>query len=127
MTNSTINEGENVRRLRLIMGLRQSRMALKLGKDWNQQRVSYMENRRKIDISTLNHIAAVLQVPVWLLQMPHSVFNNIVLKCPKQDNFCPDVYMIKIVELYERLLISERELHRLIGELNELEGSVVWE
>jgi len=117
MINSTIHEGENLRKIRLVMGLTQSLLALRLGNGWNQQRVSYLENRRKIDISTLHNIVAVLHIPIWLLQMPQQVFNYIIFKNQKTDISYPEIYTIKIVELYERLLISERERYQLIDEI----------
>lgn len=113
-----VNEGDNLRKLRLIMGLRQSRLALKLGEGWNQQRVSYLENKIRIDITTLNQIAVVLQVPVWLFQMPQHIFNGLILSPLKKENSCHELYMIMIVDLYERLLISERELYLLKEEFN---------
>jgi len=116
MVNSTIHEGENLRKIRLVMGLTQSLLAQKLGEGWNQQRVSYLENRRKIDISTLDTIVAALQIPVWLLQMPQQVFNYIIFKNPNHGISCSEIHIIKIVELYERLLISERERYQLSNE-----------
>ncbi|UCJ08650.1 helix-turn-helix domain-containing protein [Chitinophaga pendula] len=109
MKNLTIHEGENLRKLRLIMGFKQRDIAHLLGEDWNQQKVSYLESSEKIAICTLKHIAIVLKIPVWFLQMPPYVFNNYIFKIQRQDNSCPVIYIIKIVELYERLLVSMRE------------------
>lgn len=117
MTNSTIHEGENIRKLRVVLGLNQSSVALQLGKSWNQQRISYLENSRKIEISILNKIAAVFQVPVWLFQMPPQVFNSIIFSARKKGISCSEIHITKIVELYERLLISEWEQYILSKEL----------
>lgn len=113
MTNCSIHEGENVRKLRLILGLKQNRMAFILGKNWNQQKISYWEGRHKIKISTLNEISHVLQVPVWIFQIPENIFNGIVLQIQKPIILDDYFYMQKIVELYERLLQSEREKYAL--------------
>lgn len=72
MTNNTypkkIHHGRNVKRFREMMGLKQDALAYELGYDWNQQKVSLLEQKEAIEAGILKQIAVILKVPVEALE-----------------------------------------------------------
>ncbi len=63
-SNPKIHEGRNVKRFREMLGIKQDVLAFELGSDWNQQRISTLEQREKIDSDILEQVAAILKIPV---------------------------------------------------------------
>ncbi len=66
--NRTIHQGRNVKRFREIMGIKQDALAAELGNDWNQQKISLLEQKETIDLPLLQQISEVLEIPVEALQ-----------------------------------------------------------
>lgn len=64
MEKKAIHQGRNVRRFREMLGLKQEALAYELGEEWNQKRVSTMEQKEQIQEDILEQVAAVLKVPV---------------------------------------------------------------
>lgn len=64
MPEKSIHHGRNLRRIREILDIKQDALASLLGNDWNQQRVSYLEQKQEIDSSILDEVAKALKVPV---------------------------------------------------------------
>lgn len=60
----TIHQGRNVKRFREMLGLKQEGLALELGDDWNQRKISLLEQKEVIEPELLEQIAKVLKVPV---------------------------------------------------------------
>src|ERR1700740_365482 len=60
----TIHQGRNVKRFREMMGYKQEGLALELGDDWNQRRISLLEQKEVIEDGLLEQVAKVLKVPV---------------------------------------------------------------
>lgn len=50
---SQIHQGKNVKRFREMLGIRQEALALDLGEEWNQKKVSLLEQKEVIDDSVL--------------------------------------------------------------------------
>ncbi len=63
-----IHEGRNVKRFREMLGIKQDALAFDLGDDWNQQKISLLEQKETIDASILAQISAVLKIPVEVMQ-----------------------------------------------------------
>lgn len=63
-----IHEGRNVKRFREMLGIKQDAMAAELGDDWNQQKISLLEQKETIDPSLLQQISATLKIPVEAIQ-----------------------------------------------------------
>lgn len=61
MTEKTVHEGRNVKRIREILGIKQDTLALELG--LSQQAVSALEQKEKLDAKILDDVAKVLKVP----------------------------------------------------------------
>lgn len=70
MTNSNkiIHEGRNVKRFREMLGIKQEALAIALGEDWNQKKISLLEAKESIDAAILEDVAKALKVPVEAIQ-----------------------------------------------------------
>lgn len=66
MTNTTknIHEGRNIKRFREMLGIKQDALAWQLGEDWNQQRISLLEQKETVDPALLQKISEVMKIPV---------------------------------------------------------------
>jgi len=62
MAEKTVHQGRNLKRIREILGVKQEALAYDLGDDWNQQKVSYLEQKEEIDPTLLADIARILKV-----------------------------------------------------------------
>lgn len=67
-TNHKIHEGRNVKRFREMLGIKQDVLANELGDDWNQQKISLLEQKESIDAPLLQQISAALKIPVEAIQ-----------------------------------------------------------
>jgi len=113
---SNKHHGKNMQKIRVYLGVKQTALAHDLG--WSQQDISNIESQEIIDDETLSKVAENLGVSAELIKEfdERSVVNNInnVRDCSFSDNSINSVAgtfnpVEKIVELYERLLTSERE------------------
>lgn len=59
----TIHQGRNVKRFREMLGIKQEALVLELGDDWNQRKISLLEQKEVIEPELLDQIAKVLKVP----------------------------------------------------------------
>jgi len=117
-----VHEGRNVRRFREMMGLKQEALASELGDDWNQKRISLLEQKETIDTEILERISEILKVPVdairgfneeMAINIISSTVNSTAVGYNFHTTFNPIDKLLEVVEkneqLYERLLASERE------------------
>ncbi|MCX6317284.1 MAG: XRE family transcriptional regulator [Bacteroidetes bacterium] len=122
-----IHQGRNVKRFREMLGIKQETLALELGDDWNQKKISLLEQKEVIEPSLLEQVAKVLKVPASSIvnfdeeaamnvisntftSHDHSTINAINYSC----TFNP---IDKIVELYEALVQSEKEKVALLQQM----------
>lgn len=63
-----IHEGRNVKRFREMLSIKQDALAFELGDDWNQQRISLLEQKETIDPVLLKQISEVMKIPVEAFQ-----------------------------------------------------------
>ena len=63
-----IHQGRNVKRFREMLGIKQSALAFELGEDWNQQRISLIEQKEVIDAPLLTQISEGLKIPVEAIE-----------------------------------------------------------
>jgi len=59
----TIHQGRNVKRFREMLGIKQEGLALELGDDWNQKKISLLEQKEVIEPELLEQVAKALKVP----------------------------------------------------------------
>ncbi|MEK6452380.1 MULTISPECIES: helix-turn-helix domain-containing protein [Myroides] len=63
-----IHQGRNVKRFREMLGIKQEVLAFDLGEDWNQKKISLLEQKEVIDNSLLQQISKVLKIPVEAIE-----------------------------------------------------------
>ena len=131
-SNPKIHEGRNVKRFREMLGIKQDMLAFELGSDWNQQRISTLEQREKIDSDILEQVAAILKIPVEAIRnfdeekavnVISSTFNDNAAVFNNNPTFHPIDKLMQLhdekIALYERMLKEKDEmmgrLERLIG------------
>jgi transcriptional regulator with XRE-family HTH domain len=112
--------GWKISRVRLLKGVKQESLAIDIGV--SQQEISHIEQLENIDEELLNKIAAALKVTpetiknfdenLAIFNINNNVQNNTFTESSTAIHqvFNP---IEKIIELYERLLESEREKTRL--------------
>ncbi len=81
-----IHQGRNVKRFREMLGIKQEGLALELGDDWNQQKISLLEQKEVIEPKLLEQVAKVLKVPAEAIKNfdEEAAINNIA--CNFHDN-----------------------------------------
>lgn len=63
-----IHQGRNVKRFREMLGIKQEALAFDLGEEWNQKKISLMEQKEVIEDPLLAKISEVLKIPVEAFQ-----------------------------------------------------------
>lgn len=127
--NKTIHQGRNVKRFREMMGIKQEGLALELGDDWNQKKISLLEAKEVIESDLLEQVAKVLKVPAEAIKNfdEEAAVNIIANTFTSNDNstlnainpHCTFNPIDKIVELYEALVKSEKEKIALLEKMLE--------
>lgn len=119
MTNTTknIHEGRNIKRFREMLGIKQDALAWQLGEDWNQQRISLLEQKETVDPALLKQISDVMKIPIEAFknfneeQVLNIITNSSFDNGSVGINFYPTFNPIdKMVELYERMLQQQKEM-----------------
>ncbi len=129
----TIHQGRNVKRFRELLGVKQEALAFDLGDDWNQKKISLLEQKEVIDPALLQQIADVLKVPAEAIknfdeEAAVNYFNTFndnsvshVIGNYGTYNFNPIDKLVEALEetkkLYEALLKSEREKIALLEKM----------
>lgn len=57
------HHGRNLKRFREILGIKQEVIAYQLGDDWDQKKISRLEEKEIIEDELMEQIAAILKVP----------------------------------------------------------------
>ncbi|MCF2503472.1 XRE family transcriptional regulator [Dyadobacter sp. CY107] len=129
-SNPKIHEGRNLKRFREMLGIKQDVLAFELGSDWNQQKVSLLEQREKIDSEILEQVSAILKIPSEAIKnfdedqaitIISSTFNDNAAVVNNNPVFQPIDKLIQLHEekiaLYERML---KEKDEMMGRLERL-------
>jgi transcriptional regulator with XRE-family HTH domain len=108
----TIHQGRNIKRFREMLGIKQEGLAIELGDDWNQKKISLLEQKEVVEDALLEQVAKVLKVPVEAIKnfdeeravhIISNTFNDSSIL--NGINYNPTFNPIdKMVELYERML-----------------------
>lgn len=121
----TIHQGRNVKRFREMLGIKQEALAFDLGDDWNQKKVSLLEQKEIIEDPLLKKISEVLKIPVEAFQnfdeeqavniISNTFGDNACVGNPNSTfNFSPIDEIKKLheekMELYERMLKEKDEM-----------------
>jgi transcriptional regulator with XRE-family HTH domain len=132
-----IHQGRNVKRFREMLGIKQEALAFDLGEDWNQKKISLLEQKEVIEDHLLKAISNVLNIPVEAFQnFDEEQAVNVIANTFGEHafsnsfnygtiNFHPVEQLLKLHEekiaLYERMLKEKEEmmerLERLINKV----------
>ena len=63
-----IHQGRNIKRFREMLGIKQEALAFDLGADWNQKKISMLEQKDVIEDQLLKEISNILKIPVEAIQ-----------------------------------------------------------
>ncbi|THV62057.1 helix-turn-helix domain-containing protein [Chryseobacterium candidae] len=129
-----IHQGRNVKRFREMLGIKQEALAMDLGEDWNQKKISLLEQKETIENQLLEKISEVLKIPVEAFQnfdeeqavnlisctfSDNAMFNNRI----EVQNINPIDKIIQLHEekiaLYERMLKEKDEMMSRLEKLLE--------
>ncbi|UKB85885.1 helix-turn-helix domain-containing protein [Chryseobacterium sp. MEBOG06] len=123
MQNKKIHQGRNIKRFREMLGIKQEALAFELGEDWNQKKVSLLEQKETVESDILAQVAQVLKVPAEAIEnfdeeaainIIANTFNNHDHSSPQFANVInnsPNFHPLdKMVELYERMLKQQQEM-----------------
>lgn len=130
MTEKTVHEGRNVKRIREILGIKQDTLAMELG--LSQQAISALEQKEALDKDMLEKVAKALKVPAEAIKsfsddiainIIANTFNDHAVNMNYQCTINPLEKYIEAMEenkkLYERLLETERKkvalLEKMLG------------
>jgi transcriptional regulator with XRE-family HTH domain len=124
-----IHEGRNVKRFREMLGIKQDALAADLGDDWNQQKVSLLEQKETIESTILQQVATALKIPAEAIQNFDEEQAVNVIANTFGDNafnygtmhFQPIDKLIQLHEekiaLYERMLKEKDEMMERLARL----------
>lgn len=128
-----IHQGRNVKRFREMLGIKQEALAYELGEDWNQKKISLLEQKEDIEMPLLEQISEVLHIPVDAFKnfdeeqavnlisctfSDNAMFNNRI----EVQNINPIDKIIELHEekiaLYERMLKEKDEMMARLEKLH---------
>jgi len=120
-----IHQGRNVKRFREMLGIKQEVLAFDLGNDWNQKKISMLEQKELIEDDILNQISNSLKIPVEAFQnfdeeqainiISNTFGDNACVGNPNSTfNFNPIEELKKLheekINLFERMLKEKDEM-----------------
>ena len=112
-----IHQGKNIARFRQMMGMKQDLLASIMGEDWTQLKVSRLEAKEEIEDGILDEVARALKIPVEAIKnfdeeaaisIVANTFSDEAVAYVKNYK-CTFNPLDKVMELFERLLASEKE------------------
>ena len=130
-----IHEGRNVKRFREMLGIKQEALALELGDDWSQKKISLLESKESVEPTLLQQISTALNIPVEAFQNfdEEQAVNIIANTITNNDNAVMHALysnnatinpLEKIIELHEeKIALYERmlkEKEEMMGRLEKL-------
>jgi len=127
-----IHQGRNVKRFREMLGIKQEALAFDLGEEWNQKKISLLEQKDIIEDDLLKAISNALKIPVEAFQnfdeelavnVIANTFGDNSIGFQRNDNptFHPVEQILKLHEekiaLYERMLKEKDEMMERLEKL----------
>ncbi|TPG42216.1 helix-turn-helix domain-containing protein [Flavobacterium pectinovorum] len=122
-----IHQGRNVKRFREMLGIKQEALAYDLGEDWNQKKISILEQKEVIEDNLLKQISHSMKIPLEAFQnfdqdqalnIISNTFSDSTLII---NNYNPIEKIIQLHEekiaLYERMLKEKNEMMAMLEKL----------
>lgn len=132
MPNKKIHQGRNIKRFREMLGIKQDALAYELGEDWNQKKISLLEQKESVEKDILEQVAKILKLPIEAIENfdEEQAVNVIANTYSFQDfkdnavasgfSYQPSFNPIdKMVDLYERMLEQQKEMIEKLERLIE--------
>ncbi|WP_288446492.1 helix-turn-helix transcriptional regulator [uncultured Chryseobacterium sp.] len=120
MQNKKIHQGRNIKRFREMLGIKQEALAFELGDDWNQKKISLLEQKEIVESDVLAQVAQILKVPAEAIEnfdeekgvnIISNTFTSNDTSTLNAINVQPTFNPLdKMVELYERMLKQQQEM-----------------
>ncbi|STC94840.1 Helix-turn-helix domain [Elizabethkingia anophelis] len=130
MPNKKIHQGRNIKRFREMLGIKQDALAYELGEDWNQKKISLLEQKESVEKDILEQVAKILKVPTEAIEnFDEEQAINIIANTFHDEAFIGNsggTYHInpieKIVQLHEeKIALYERMLKEKDEMIEKLE------
>ena len=103
-----IHQGRNVKRFREMLGIKQEALAYDLGEDWNQKKISMLEQKDVIEDNLLEQISNSLKIPVEAFQNFDEEQTVNLISC----NFSDNAMFNNRIEIFNNNPIEEiKKLH----------------
>ena len=128
--NEKIHQGRNVKRFREMLGMKQEALAYELGDDWNQKKISLLEQKETIDHDILQQVSAALKIPAEAIEnfdeekavnVIANTIDNGAIGYQRNEN-CTLNPIEKIIQLHEeKIALYERMLKEKDGMMAKLE------
>ncbi len=137
MSEKKIHQGRNIKRFREMLGIKQEVLAFDLGEDWNQKKISLLEQKESIESHILKQVSAILKIPVEAFEnfdeeLAVNVISNtfgdncIGYQRNENPNFHPIDKLVSLHEekiaLYERMLAEKDLMMDRLAKLIEGKG-----
>ncbi|HBN6700583.1 TPA: helix-turn-helix transcriptional regulator [Elizabethkingia anophelis] len=133
MPNKKIHQGRNIKRFREMLGIKQDALAYELGEDWNQKKISLLEQKESVEKDILEQVAKILKVPTEAIEnfdedsainiiantFHDSAVANTFTEGAQANFHCTFNPLDKMVELYERMLEQQKEMIEKLERLIE--------
>lgn len=104
-----------------MLGLKQDALAIALGEEWSQKRVSLLEQKEVIEDGLLNQIAEILKVPVEAIKnLDDSKAVNIIANTFNDEAVAYSQYYKCTFNPMEKWLESLVEIKQLHSEMKRL-------
>ena len=110
-----------------MLGIKQEALAAELGEYWTQKKVSLLEAKEEIEPELMEQVAKVLKVQSEAIKsFDELAAVNVIANTFNDDSFSHIVFnpnqctfntIDKIVELYERLLQSEKDRVQMLDKI----------
>ncbi|HEV7333483.1 MAG TPA: helix-turn-helix transcriptional regulator [Flavisolibacter sp.] len=131
MSERAIHHGRAIKRIREIQGIKQEALALEMGDEWNQKKISLLESKEVVDDALLGEVAKALKVsPEAIKNFDEQAAINIIGNSYHDHAYSNVNYQCTInplerwlealeenKKLYERLLQAEKEKNALLEKL----------
>ncbi len=127
-----VHQGRNVKRFREMLGIKQEALAFDLGEDWNQKKISLLEQKDVVEESLLQKISEVLKIPVEAFQnfdeqQAINIISNTFNDQSNGYNYYPTIHInplekwLETLEEIKRLNEEKTSLYeRILKEKNEM-------
>ncbi|WP_293915752.1 MULTISPECIES: helix-turn-helix domain-containing protein [unclassified Sphingobacterium] len=129
----TILKYRNLKRFREMLGIKQDALAYELGEDWNQKKISLLEQKESVEKDILEQVAKILNVPTEAIEnfdedsainiiantFHDSAVANTFTEGAQANFHCTFNPLDKMVELYERMLEQQKEMIEKLERLIE--------